>query len=120
METLSDETIVNILRSILYNDERQFRLPDNDDLSSRFLLELVTMANNKCRHKPIYKKIGYKKIKEIESLNDKCCSICIEDYRIGEYKKTLTCNHTFHKRCIDRWFRKDHNDCPLCREKIKI
>lgn len=28
---------------------------------------------------------------------------------------TLTCQHTFHKCCIEKWFQSS-NTCPLCRE----
>lgn len=53
--------------------------------------------------------------------NEKCkdseCSICISEYLNNEYYRTLNCGHTFHKRCIDKWIKKN-NSCPICREKF--
>ena len=30
----------------------------------------------------------------------------------------LNCNHTFHRKCIIKWFNIDKT-CPICRNKIK-
>lgn len=27
----------------------------------------------------------------------------------------MSCGHSFHKKCIFRWFRKNHETCPICR-----
>lgn len=39
------------------------------------------------------------------------CSICLS---IITDAFTLTCQHTFHKCCIDKWFQTSYT-CPLCR-----
>lgn len=50
------------------------------------------------------------------------CSICIENIEPNNYDGAqLTCNHTFHKACIDDWFKAQtdkniHKTCPLCRK----
>jgi len=43
------------------------------------------------------------------------CSICHEAIR--RTKDTLDCTHSFHRRCIDRWFQRA-NSCPVCRTPI--
>lgn len=41
------------------------------------------------------------------------CTICFET--IGNYdKKSLNCNHSFHRNCINTWLI-EQNTCPLCR-----
>ena len=40
------------------------------------------------------------------------CSICLT----GNTDYTTNCNHTFHKKCIDKW--KHHNTCPYCRKEL--
>jgi len=60
-----------------------------------------------------YKKITKKNIKKYD--ND-ICPICLEKYKPNEYGRTLPkCNHLFHKKCIDKWFRINSNKfCPIC------
>ena len=70
--------------------------------------------------KDIKESLGkYKKIPKDDDLikNKENCSICYNEYKVGEYKRELCCNHTFHKKCIDKWFIKNNN-CPICRNEI--
>lgn len=43
------------------------------------------------------------------------CSICLEPLKLGFFKRTLECRHTFHKTCIDNWLT-ENNSCPYCRK----
>ena len=126
MENL-DTLILNTLRNILHRNGLH-RTPlltinqlghtveeyhfEQDDISSSVLLDLITKFNKPFKQK----KIKYYKIKSIDE-GFKECSICIQDYNLGEYRKTLNCEHTFHKKCIDRWLKKSNN-CPLCRQNV--
>ena len=61
------------------------------------------------------------RIKENDDLiiNKECCNICCEDYIVGQYKRTLpSCNHVFHKKCVDKWL-KTKSNCPICRNELK-
>lgn len=42
------------------------------------------------------------------------CSICLEDFEEGIQ---LNCKHSFHKDCINTWFKSKIN-CPLCRNDL--
>lgn len=42
------------------------------------------------------------------------CSICLEDIEF-KFKKTLQCEHMFHKKCIDNCY-----ICPICRNPINL
>lgn len=45
----------------------------------------------------------------------KGCAICLDDNE--EPYQRLSCQHIFHKACLDRWL--DVNPtCPLCRERV--
>ena len=60
----------------------------------------------------------YKKVKANDTTDN--CSICLETYKENTYKRTLTCTHHFHKKCIDKWFikcKEDHIHCPICRNQ---
>ncbi|KAH6848360.1 hypothetical protein B0I37DRAFT_162406 [Chaetomium sp. MPI-CAGE-AT-0009] len=43
------------------------------------------------------------------------CSICTEDFTLGEDVRVLPCNHKFHPPCIDPWLVNISGTCPLCR-----
>ncbi|XP_018488348.1 NEP1-interacting protein 2 [Raphanus sativus] len=45
------------------------------------------------------------------------CSICLQDYQLGEIARTFCCDHMFHLPCIDSWFL-ERPSCPLCRRDL--
>lgn len=60
----------------------------------------------------------YNKIKNNDKILGNKCSICFEEYKVGEYKRCLeNCQHIYHKKCIDKWFKRNwqNMNCPLCR-----
>ncbi|KAK1148612.1 E3 ubiquitin-protein ligase RNF128-like isoform X1 [Acipenser oxyrinchus oxyrinchus] len=42
------------------------------------------------------------------------CAVCIEVYKLNDVMRILTCNHLFHKTCIDPWLL-EHRTCPMCK-----
>ncbi|KAJ1560059.1 hypothetical protein HK096_010173 [Nowakowskiella sp. JEL0078] len=53
--------------------------------------------------------------------DEQTCSICLEDFKDDEYIRILdTCNHIFHKHCIDNWLVKQATYCPNCRLDTRI
>ncbi|XP_076588010.1 E3 ubiquitin-protein ligase RNF128a [Chaetodon auriga] len=42
------------------------------------------------------------------------CAVCIESYRVGEVVTVLTCDHIFHKSCIEPWLL-ERRTCPMCK-----
>lgn len=50
--------------------------------------------------------------------NEDNCTICQNPYCENEAYRELECKHIFHKKCVDKWFKKGHNKCPLCRHDI--
>jgi len=56
--------------------------------------------------------------KHIESCQQCICSICLESYH-DDMIYNLSCNHNFHKECLDDWLKQKKN-CPLCRVNIYI
>jgi hypothetical protein len=54
-------------------------------------------------------------IKANDSVLDDNCMICMEKYKIRQFKRIIPkCNHFFHKKCIDKWLKKKAS-CPVCR-----
>uniref|UniRef100_A0A8C8FBZ8 RING-type domain-containing protein n=1 Tax=Oncorhynchus tshawytscha TaxID=74940 RepID=A0A8C8FBZ8_ONCTS len=42
------------------------------------------------------------------------CAVCIDVYKSGDVLTILTCNHFFHKTCIEPWLM-EHRTCPMCK-----
>lgn len=58
------------------------------------------------------------KIKQNDPLLEESCLICYDKYETGEYKRILPkCNHYFHKKCVDKWLKKN-STCPICRDEL--
>jgi len=103
------------------NEEHDYNIEYDDisslvflDITTRFASPITDTEIKNIRTKKI-KNIKYQKIKEE---NESECPICLETLNKGEYEKVLQCKHTFHKKCIDRWFKKDNDFCPMCRLKV--
>ncbi|KAF6831122.1 E3 ubiquitin-protein ligase [Colletotrichum plurivorum] len=47
------------------------------------------------------------------------CSICTEDFSVGEDVRVLPCNHKFHPNCVDPWLVNVSGTCPLCRLDLR-
>lgn len=47
------------------------------------------------------------------------CSICTEDFNVGEDQRVLPCDHRFHPECIDPWLLNVSGTCPLCRIDLR-
>ncbi|PNY29558.1 Protein goliath [Tolypocladium capitatum] len=47
------------------------------------------------------------------------CSICTEDFKVGEDVRVLPCNHRFHPDCVDPWLVNVSGTCPLCRLDLR-
>lgn len=51
---------------------------------------------------------------EETSSDSHMCAVCIESYRPGEVVTVLTCDHIFHKTCIEPWLL-ERRTCPMCK-----
>lgn len=47
------------------------------------------------------------------------CSICTEDFLVGEDVRVLPCDHKFHPQCVDPWLINVSGTCPLCRLDLR-
>lgn len=46
------------------------------------------------------------------------CPVCLQNFRDEERcRKLPSCNHSFHKLCIDMWLFR-HGTCPICRQYV--
>lgn len=86
-----------------------------DSFVQRFLEERINDASVRVAKKR-KRDTGHKKITSSDPLLQEDCTICMEPFKCNEFKRTLACEHVFHKKCVDKWLKKhEDNKCPLCR-----
>ena len=134
-DIIINESFLNIIDEIFNNNSNnEYIVNDNDNIEYHIYYDVMddeeTRNNNYNEEEYDYflscKEINNKlckpiSIKENDNLiiNKECCNICCEDYIIGQYKRTLpSCNHIFHKKCVDKWL-KTKSNCPVCRNELK-
>ena len=55
----------------------------------------------------------------LEKGEQKNCSICLDDFVVGDKIIYLPCFHYYHAKCIEKWV-KTSDKCPLCNIEIKV
>ena len=60
---------------------------------------------------------NYNNLNQFENISSsERCSICYSE-NAQEPSIQLSCNHTFHRSCLETWFSRS-NSCPICRRPI--
>ena len=57
----------------------------------------------------------YKKVYK----NQDKCTVCQFEFNEGETLRKLTCDHLYHKNCVDEWLTQEKK-CPVCKKDVKI
>ena len=57
-------------------------------------------------------------ILNINDTETESCSICLKEDLINTDTYITDCSHIFCKTCLDNWFQRGNNACPLCRHEI--
>ncbi|KZV57066.1 hypothetical protein F511_05940 [Dorcoceras hygrometricum] len=54
-----------------------------------------------------------------DNCTSKACTICLEDYSVGEKLRILPCCHKFHAKCVDTWLTTWRTFCPICKRDAR-
>ena len=121
--SIPQERIVLIERTNSYFEdliEDLITLDYENDEIERIVNYLLLHEQNKYGSPPASKEI-VNKLKE-ETItkvlgSENVCSVCKEEFEVGNVILTLPCKHYFHKECISPWLTA-HNSCPSCRFEL--
>lgn len=47
------------------------------------------------------------------------CSVCLEEFLLGDDQRRLPCLHSFHRGCVDEWL-ESTGQCPVCRHDVAV
>ena len=117
--SIPQERIVLIERTNSYFEDLITLDYENDEIE-RIVNYLLLHDQNKYGSPPASKEI-VNKLKE-ETItkvlgSENVCSVCKEEFEVGNAILTLPCKHYFHKECISPWLTA-HNSCPSCRFEL--
>ena len=121
--SIPQERIVLIERTNSYFDdliEDLINLDYENDEIERIVNYLLLHDQNKYGSPPASKEI-VNKLKE-ETItkvlgSENVCSVCKEEFEVGNVILTLPCKHYFRKECISPWLTA-HNSCSSCRFEL--
>ncbi|KAF2627649.1 hypothetical protein BU25DRAFT_341004 [Macroventuria anomochaeta] len=67
-----------------------------------------------------YEWLAAQKEKHPDSLltTDPVCAICLDEFDEDAQIRGLRCSHAFHAQCLDEWFGRYNEFCPLCHRTI--
>ena len=96
-----NDEIENILNYIMNNDENKYGSPpaakSEINKLKKYVLSKENLNNFGCENS---------------------CSVCKEDFAIGNKMMDLPCKHYFHEECLLPWLNQ-HDSCPICRFELK-
>ncbi|MED6186627.1 hypothetical protein PIB30_068539 [Stylosanthes scabra] len=114
-----------------YDQHRDMRL-DIDNMSYEELLALeermgsvstalTEEALSECLKRSIFQSLPSVDVTETcngnKNKDDTKCSICQEEYMVGDEVGNLQCQHMYHVVCIQQWLRLK-NWCPICKSSV--
>jgi len=119
-------TIELMLEDIQNNINISNIIGDDQFVEMNIEFQYLNHPNNENEHKKYFKnclEINSKldkpiKIKKEDTIIHESCFICMENYKVSQFKRELpNCKHCFHKKCVDKWLKKNAS-CPVCRDEL--
>jgi hypothetical protein len=130
------QTIESMIQQINSQSFFNFVNTNNEIIQFSIQVELINPVNMENNDEDEDENIKFNSCKEIneklgkaqkindtllnETLQNQSCFICIECYKKSELLRILpNCKHSFHKKCIDKWLKKNAT-CPTCRDPLIV
>ena len=100
-----------------YKSRNDYRNIQNNENNENLLQNESNSENNQNHQNNQNQTIEKIELTFTNNLNNKNCSICLDEFNENEILFQLICNHYYHKKCINDWLRKNRS-CPLCRTDL--
>ncbi|KAJ3669368.1 hypothetical protein LUZ60_011318 [Juncus effusus] len=119
-EAESDSSLILINRSnnhaiILPNFDSS---DSNSDFNLDLLLQHLAETDPNRYGSPPAKPSAIEALPSVAISEELSCSVCLEEFEMGEKGKEMPCKHKFHESCILKWLEL-HSSCPVCRFEIE-
>lgn len=110
-----------MLRGIFSPNAMGVRGGDIDNMSYEQILDMFGngMENRGADERTIHN-LPSSTVTNVSDLpeDQRCCSICLEDFQNNDKVRRLPCLHFFHEDCVDRWLRSSAS-CPVCKHSVR-
>jgi hypothetical protein len=104
--------IWGVITIIKYRSYRTHQHLANNSAAARQAVR-QTLTTEEVDHYFPKKKFGEFKT----TLDQTCCSICLDDFNPDVICRQILCEHIFHDNCIESWLT-HHENCPNCKREI--
>lgn len=115
------------LTLIIINRRRGFNIPrlssyDYDDpiAKEERMQRRQDILEHHIQTQHFYDWLATQKEKHPDSMqtSDPLCAICLDEFSDDAQIRGLHCSHAFHSKCLDEWFTRYNEFCPLCHRPI--
>lgn len=117
LQGVPDTSLDQIIHQIMMNDPNRYGPPPASQHSLSNLPKVIITPHT-VQHLGTYitpvDECG-EKIGEPRRVLD--CSVCKDEFGVGEEATQMPCEHIFHQDCLLPWL-KQHNSCPVCRYEL--
>jgi len=116
--------IILLLTLVIMNRRRGFILPrcvrDESDHKEKRWKTRQDELETHIKSQNIYDWLESQKEKssDLSQASDPLCAICLDDFAEDAQVRGLRCSHAFHSHCLDEWFTRYNEYCPLCHRPI--
>ncbi|KAF4358620.1 hypothetical protein F8388_021118 [Cannabis sativa] len=91
--------------------------PTEDQILSLVIGKLTSFIQQSMRKPSFELVVDNLTSKAVEEKTSNICSVCLENFKIGEDMTRLICGHVYHKSCVLEWSHRS-GQCPLCRKEL--
>ncbi|OLL27031.1 Mitochondria fission 1 protein [Neolecta irregularis DAH-3] len=88
-----------------------------DDIITQILEQTHHQSANPPAADNIIESLPKKKVDREMAASKAQCSVCRDEFEVGNVYAKLPCKHLFHTECITQWL-KINGICPLCRKSV--